>query len=142
MEIPLLGREYAFPLLEALEKKGRTTFTGLLTELELSRATLSATLQDLVDEGYVQKETVGKYSVYRLKEKGFSELTRRSGGEHIIERLALHIYDKMNSQGRLERWQAEREEILDTIREKARQLVEQVATSVTESLREKDEREL
>jgi len=140
MDAPLLGREYAYPLLAVLGEKGRATFTGLLTELQISRATLSDTLQDLVGQGYVQKETVGKYSVYRLKEKGSQELSRRSGNAPVIEQLALFIYEKMKSSGQIGKWpDAEKEEILGAIKEKARQLVEQVAASVAELLREKED---
>ena len=135
MEIPLLGREYAFPLLEVLEKRGQTTFTGLLTELKVSRATLSSTLQDLVEEGYVQKETLGKYSIYRLKEKGSQELTRRIGCDPLVERVAVHIYEKMKSEGKID-FDTEREEVLAAIREKAQQLIEQIANSASEILGE------
>jgi len=141
MRVPLLGREYAYPVLRALGESGQATFTGLLSELDISRATLSATLQDLVDQGYVQKETLGKYSIYRLKEKGSRELTRGTGSEPIVERLAIYIYEKMRDKGQVKS-DAEREEVLAAIREKAQQLVEQVAASAVELLKEKEDREL
>lgn len=141
MRVPLLGREYAYPVLRALGENRQATFTGLLSELDVSRATLSATLQDLVDQDYVQKETLGKYSIYSLKEKGSRELTRATGSEPIIERLAIYIYEKMRDKGQVKS-DAEREEVLAAIREKAQQLVEQVAANAAELLKEKDDREL
>ena len=141
MRVPLLGREYAYPVLRALGENRQATFTGLLSELDVSRATLSATLQDLVDQDYVQKETLGKYSIYSLKEKGSRELTRATGSEPIIERLAIYIYEKMRDKGQVKS-DAEREEVLAAIREKAQQLVEQVAANAAELLKEKEDREL
>jgi len=141
MDAPLLGREYAYPVLKALGEKGQATFTGLLTELDISRATLSATLQDLVDQSYVRKETMGKYSIYRLEEKGSRELTKRGGGEPVIERLILHIYGKMKEKGQVEP-DAEREEVLAAIREKAQELIEQIAASAAKLLKENEDNEL
>jgi DNA-binding PadR family transcriptional regulator len=138
---PLLGREYAYPVLRALGENGQATFTGLLTELDISRATLSVTLQDLVKQSYVHKETLGKYSIYRLKEKGSQELARRGGSEPFIERLALYIFEKMRDKGQVEP-DAEREEVLAAIREKAHELIDQVAKGAARLLKEKEEHEL
>ena len=44
-------------------------FAGLLSELDISRVTLSATVQDLVDQGYVENEVL---SIYRKLLPDFS----------------------------------------------------------------------
>ena len=135
MDIPLLGREYAFPVLKTLGKKGQSTFTGLLTELDISRATLSATLHRLVHEGYIQKETIGKYSVYRLEERGSQELTIRNG-DPVVEQLVNYIYEKMKSKGQIES-NTEKDEVLIAIREKTHEHIEQIVTGATETIKEK-----
>ena len=135
MDIPLLGREYALPVLKTLERQGQSTFTGLLTELDISRATLSATLHELVNEGYIQKETLGKYSVYRLKERGSQELTIRTENP-VVEQLATYIYETMKSKGQIGS-NTEKDEVLLAIREKTLELIEQIVTDATETLKEK-----
>jgi DNA-binding HxlR family transcriptional regulator len=140
MEIPLLGREYAFPVLKALGKMGQSSFTGLLTELDISRATLSATLHELVNEGYIQKKTLGKYSVYRLEERGSQELTIRNG-DPVVEQLVSYIYEKMKSKGQIES-NTEKDEVLIAIREKAHEHIEQIVTGATETLKEKGKKGL
>lgn len=108
-------------------------------ELSMSRATLSVTLQDLVDGGYIHKENLGKYRVYRLAENGSHQLMKRGGYEVLLERLALYIYDRMGDKGHIKnRQEADKEEILDVIKEKARQAVERVADSAAELLEEEE----
>jgi DNA-binding HxlR family transcriptional regulator len=140
MDIPLLGREYAFPVLQALGKNGQSTFTGLLTELDISRATLSATLHELVHEGYIQKKTLGKYSVYSLKERGSQELSTRTENP-VIEQLATYIYETMKSKGQIES-NTEKDEVLIAIRKKTLELIEQIVTDATETLKEKEKNRL
>jgi Mn-dependent DtxR family transcriptional regulator len=140
MYVPLLGREYAYPLLQILEMKQKATFTRLLTELKISKSTLSATLQDLVKYGYVEKEIVGKYSVYRLKEKGSQELSKRIGEYSTIERISFYIYDKMREKGDLERFpESTKEEVLDTIRKQTQDIIEKIATSTAQLLSKKED---
>ena len=138
MDIPLLGREYAFPVLKTLGKKGKSTFTGLLNELDISRATLTATLHELVHEGYIQKKTLGKYSVYSLKERGSQELTIRTG-DPVVEQLVSYIYETMKRKGEIES-NTEKDEVLIAIREKTHEHIEQIVSGVTETLKEKGEK--
>jgi DNA-binding transcriptional regulator PaaX len=117
-------------------KKGQSSFTGLLTELDIPRATLSATLHKLVHEGYIQKKTLGKYSVYRLEERGFQELTIRTG-DPVVEQLVSYIYEKMKSKGHIES-STEKNEVLNAIRKKTHELIEQIVASANETLKEKE----
>jgi len=136
VDVPLLGKAYAYDLLTVLGR-GKLTFTGLLNEMKVSRTTLSNTLQALVDEGYVSKEVIGRYTVYRLTDKGLETLQPRSQIEDVLlERLTDYVLKRLTEKGLLERYEVDRKELSEDIQKHAQKLLREIVESVEKSIRE------
>jgi len=136
MEVPLLGKTYANDLLGVLVR-GKSTFTGLLNEMKVSRTTLSNTLQALVDEGYVSKEAIGRYTVYRITEKGFQTLEPQPKVEDVLlEHLTDYVYKRLEERGMLERYDVDRRELSGDIQKHAEKLLGEIVESVERTIRE------
>jgi len=136
VEVPLLGKAYAHDLLKVLGR-GKLTFTGLLNEMKVSRTTLSNTLQALVNEDYVSKEAIGKYTVYRLTEKGLETLQPRSQIEDVLlERLTDYVLKRLAEKGLLEQYEIDRKELSEDIQKHAQKLLREIVESVEKSIKE------
>ena len=136
MEVPLLGKTYAYDLLKVLGR-GKLTFTGLLNEMKVSRTTLSNTLQALVNEGHVSKETIGRYTVYRLAEKGLQTLQPRSQIEDVLlERLTDYVLKRLTEKRLLERYEVNRKELSEDIQKHAQKLLKEIVESIEKSIKE------
>jgi len=136
MEVPLLGKTYAYDLLNVLGK-GKLTFTGLLNEIKISRTTLSNTLQALVDEGYVSKEVIGRYTVYRISEKGLRTLQPQPQIEDVLsERLTDYVFKRLKERGLLEQYEIDRKELSEDIQKRAQKLLKEIVESVEKSIKE------
>jgi len=136
VEVPLLGKAYAYDLLTALGR-GKLTFTGLLNEMKVSRTTLSNTLQALVDEGYVSKEVVGRYTVYRLTEKGLETLQPGSQIEEgLLERLTDYVLKRLTERGLLKQYEIDRKELSEDIQKHAQKLLREIVENVEKSIKE------
>ena len=135
MEVPFLGKTYAYDLLEILGR-GKLTFTGLLDEIKVSRTTLSNTLQALVDEGYVSKEVIGRYTVYRITEKGLQTLKPQSRIEEVLLRhLTDYVLRRLKERGLLEHYEIDREELSEDIRKRTQTLLKEIVERVEESIK-------
>jgi len=140
MEVPFLGKTYAFDLLEVLGR-GKLTFTGLLNEMKVSRTTLSNTLQALVDEGYVSKEIIGRYTIYRISEKGLQTLQPQTQIEGILlERLTDYVLKRLKERGLLEQYEVDRKELSEDIQKYAQKLLKEIVESVERSIKKGEER--
>ena len=130
----MLGKMYAHDVLSILGR-GKFTFTGLLNEVKVSRATLSNTLQALVDEGYVSKEAIGRYSVYRITEKGFQTLEPQSKIEVVLlERLTDYVYKRLEERGMLEQYDVDKNELKEDVQKHAQKLLKQIVESVEKAI--------
>ena len=136
MEVPLLGRRYAYDILRLLQER-KCTFTRLWTKLAISKTTLSTTLQDLVEEGLVSKKAIGQYTVYRLTEKGNKVLSKYPHDEDaILNRLTNYVLEKLEDQGYLDKYSdMQLEEVSQNIREKAKQALAEMTKTFEETLR-------
>jgi len=138
LEVPLLGKMYAYDLLKILGRN-KLTFTGLLNEMEISRTTLSNTLQALVNEGYVSKEAIGRYTVYHITEKGFRTLKTESQIEDVLsDRLIDYVLKRLMDKGLLERYEIDRKELSEDIGKRAKRLLKEMVESVEESIKEEE----
>ena len=136
MEVPLLGKTYAYDLLKVLGR-GKLTFTGLLNEMKVSRTTLSNTLQALVDEGYVSKEVIGRYTVYRLTDKGLETLQPRSQIEDVLlERLTDYVLKRLTERGLLKQYEIDRKELSEDIQKHVQKLLREIVENVEKSIKE------
>ena len=136
MRVPLLGKAYAYDLLTVLGRR-RLTFTGLLNDMKVSRTTLSNTLQALVDEGYVSKEAIGRYTVYRLTEKGLETLQPRSQIEDVLlEHLTDYVLKRLTEKRLLERYEVNRKELSEDIQKHAQKLLKEIVESIEKSIKE------
>lgn len=137
MEVPFLGKTYAYGLLEILGR-GKLTFTGLLNELKVSRTTLSNTLQALVHEGYATKEVVGRYTVYRITEKGLQTLDPHSQIEDVLSsHLTDYVLKRLKKRGLLEQYEIDRKELSEDIRKRTQRILKEIVESVEESIKER-----
>jgi len=136
VEVPLLGKAYAYDLLKVLGR-GKLTFTGLLNEMKVSRTTLSNTLQALADEGYVSKETIGRYTLYRLTEKGLQTLQPPSQTEDVLlEHLTDYVLKRLKEKGLLEQYEVDRKELSEDIQKHAQKLLKEIVESIEKSIKE------
>ncbi len=136
MEVPLLGRTYAFDLLRVLAG-GRLTFTGLLNEVKVSRTTLSNTLQALADEGYVSKEAIGRYTVYRISEKGIQTLQLRSQTDGaLLEHLTDYVLKRLKERGLLQQYDVDRRELSEEIQKRTHKLLKEIVEDVEKTITE------
>jgi len=136
VRVPLLGKAYAYDLLTVLGR-GRLTFTGLLNDMKVSRTTLSNTLQALVDEGYVSKEAIGRYTVYRLTEKGLETLQPRSQIEDILlDRLTEYVLKRLTERDLLKQCEVDRKELSEDIQKHVQKLLREIVESVEKSIKE------
>jgi len=136
VEVPLLGKTYAYDLLKVLGR-GKLTFTGLLNEMKVSRTTLSNTLQALVNEGHVSKETIGRYTVYRLTGKGLETLQPRSQIEDVLlEHLTDYVLKRLTEKRLLERYEVNRKELSEDIQKHAQKLLKEIVESIEKSIKE------
>lgn len=136
MEAPLLGKAYARDLL-AILNNGKSTFTGLLDEVKVSRTTLSNTLRALVEDGLVQKEEVGRYTVYRLTEKGLQAMQPSTGMEDFLTHILTdYVYRRLGERGLLERHSIDKEELAEDVRKRAKRLLKDVVEGVEKSAKE------
>lgn len=132
-----MGRRYAYDILRLLQER-KSTFTRLLTELTISRTTLSTTLQDLVEEGLVSKKAIGRYTVYRLTEKGNGVLGQYPPREDaMLDHLTRYVLGKLEKKGYLNKYsEVQRKEVSQDIREKAKQVLIEITRTIEETLRE------
>lgn len=138
MEVPLLGKMYAHDVLSILGR-GKFTFTGLLNEVKVSRATLSNTLQALVDEGYVSKEAIGKYTVYRITEKGFQTLQPKSQIEDVLlKRLTDYVVQRLEERGLFEQFEIDEKELSEDIQKRAHKLMKEMIENLEKSIKERE----
>lgn len=136
MEVPLLGKTYAYDLLKILGR-GKFTFTGLLNEMKVSRTTLSNTLQALVEEGYVNKEAIGRYTVYRITEKGLETLKPHSQiNDVLLKRLTDYVLKRLTEKGLLEHYEIDEKELSEDVQEHAQKLLREIVESVERSIKE------
>jgi len=136
METPLLGKTYARNLLAILES-GKSTFTDLLKDVKVSRTTLSNTLRALVEEGFVVKEEVGRYTVYRLTEKGLQVLQPSTRIEDVlVDRLTDYVYRRLMERGLLEHYHIDKKELAEDVRKRTRRLLREVVESVEKTTRD------
>lgn len=136
MEVPLLGKTYAYDLLKVLEKE-KLTFTRLLNEMKVSRTTLSNTLQALVKEDYVSKEAIGRYTVYRLTEKGLETLQSHSKIEDVLsDRLTDYVLKRLKEKGLLARYEIDRKALSEDIRKRTKKLLKEIVETVEKSIEE------
>lgn len=134
MEVPFLGKTYAHDLLKILGK-GKFTFTGLLNELQISRTTLTKTLQVLADEDYVHKETVGRYTVYRITEKGLDALQPSSDVSSVLlENLKDHVTRRLEERGLFRKYEIDDKELAEEIRKHAQRLLRVMVENIEKSL--------
>jgi DNA-binding MarR family transcriptional regulator len=134
MEVPLLGKTYALGLLQILGR-GRSTFTGLLDELKISRTTLTKTLKTLVEEGYVHRESVGKYVIYRITEKGLDVLEPDSRPrDALMQKLGEYVVGQLEVRGLLEKYDIDKKELSAEVWEQARIFLDELADRIENSL--------
>lgn len=137
MEVPFLGKAYARDLLHILERR-QSTFTGLLEEVKVSRTTLSNTLRALVEDGLIEKEEVGRYSVYRLTEKGLQAMQPSTGMEDFLMHILTdYVFRRLGERGLLERHNIDKEELAEEIRKRAKRLLKEVVEGIEKSTRER-----
>lgn len=135
-EVPFLGKTYAFDLLKVLEK-GEFTFTGLLNEIKVSRATLSNTLQALVDEGYVNKEAIGRYTVYRIAEKGLRTLQPESQiSDVLLKHLRDYVVQRLEERGIFQQYEIDEKDLSDDIQKSAQRHLREIVESVERFIKE------
>jgi len=136
VEVPFLGKTYAYDLLKLL-RSGKLTFTGLLNEMKVSRTTLSNTLQALVDEGYVSREFIGRYTVYRISKKGLQTLQPRTQIEGVLlEHLTGYVLRRLEEKGLLEQFEVDGKELSEDIQKHAQKLLKEIVESVEKSIKE------
>lgn len=134
MEVPFLGKTYALDLLKVLGR-GKSTFTGLLNELQVSRTTLTNTLQVLADEGYVHKETVGRYTVYRITEKGLDVLHPSSDVSSVLlKNLTDYVAKRLEERGLFRKYEIDDKELAEEIQKHAQRLLREMVENVERSL--------
>ena len=133
-----MGKTYANDLLRVLGR-GDLTFTGLLNEMKVSRTTLSSTLQALVDEGYVSKEAIGRYMVYRISEKGLQTLhpPRQIEGV-LLEHLTDYVLKRLEERGLLQQYEVDRKELIEDAQKHAKKLLKEIVESIEKSIKEEE----
>ena len=73
-DVTILGRSFGLNILEALRERRETSFSGLMGEMGMNRATLSRTLGDLMNHGYVERRAYGRHRYYTATKKGLRKL--------------------------------------------------------------------
>ena len=68
--IPFFGSRGVLQILNVLGSREESTFTKIIDELGISRKTLRLTLEELVEQGFVEKRVHGRRSYYSITEKG------------------------------------------------------------------------
>lgn len=136
MEVPFLGKTYALDLLKILGR-GKSTFTGLLNELRISRTTLTNTLQALVDEEYIHKETVGRYTVYRITEKGYEVLQPSSEvSDVLLQHLTDYVATRLEERGLFDKYEIDEKELAEEIEKQAKRLLRDMVENIGKSIAE------
>ncbi|MFB0522151.1 MAG: winged helix-turn-helix domain-containing protein [Candidatus Bathyarchaeia archaeon] len=127
---------YAFDLLKALER-GKFTFTGLLDEIQVSRATLSSTLQALVDEGYVNKQAIGRYTVYRITQRGLDVIQPSSEISNVLlGHLTKYVARRLEERGLLKKHDVDKKELSEEIEKHAQRLLKDMIENIEKSFAE------
>lgn len=135
MEVPLLGKTYALNLLKVLGK-GKFTFTGLLNEVKVSRATLTDTLQALVKENYVSRETVGRYTVYRIANKGLNVLQPGlQVSNDLLTNLTDYVTKRLEERGLFDKYEVEEQELCEEIQKQAQKLLREMVENIERSIK-------
>ena len=136
MEVPFLGKTYALDLLKILGT-GKFTFTGLLNELKISRTTLTNTLQTLVEEGYVNRKTIGRYAVYRITQKGASVLQPTSEiGDVLLNKLTDYVAKRLEERGLSENFDIDEKELSEEIQKHVQKLLPEMVERIENSIKE------
>lgn len=143
VNVPLLGRMYAGDILEALSEARELTFTSLLRHVGVCRRTLSLTLRDLVDEGFVVKRSRGKYSYYGITEKGSKVLSAYLGSgntEFIVERITKLSLRTLKTMGILkEKQDITEEQLMQMTRRKVVEFIRKLREDASKRLRDSPE---
>lgn len=124
MNSSILGRAYALHILDEVSNGRELSFTRILEHLGISRGALSATLEDLVDNGLVQKRRSGRYAYYSITEKGLATFRRYSERPDLLEdRVAQAVYKRLSEAQPIDLSGFSREQIIGKIRPRVRRFI-------------------
>jgi DNA-binding MarR family transcriptional regulator len=120
MEAPantILGRAFGLHILDALHQKRELSFSALLHELGMNRATLSRTLGDLMAQGYVERKSFGRHRYYKVTEEGVKKLEEFTNPALTEDRIIQLVYKNLKEKGVLDRYpDVSRETLLQVTR--------------------------
>jgi DNA-binding HxlR family transcriptional regulator len=137
-DVTILGRSFGLHILEALRERRETSFSGLMEELGMNRATLSRTLGDLMNHGYVERRAYGRHRYYTATKKGLRKLEELKRPELTEDRIVQLVYRSLGERGVLERYpEVTREAVLQATRSATLAMMKSVRKTVEEELRGK-----
>jgi len=136
MEVPFLGKTYAYDILKTLGKE-KFTFSGLLKQMKVSRTTLNKTLQTLMAESYVSRENIGRYTIYRITEKGLQILQPDSNIKDLLsEHLTDYILKKLQEKKLLEKYEIDKKVLTEEIQVQTQKFLEEIIRKIQKSIEE------
>jgi len=131
----ILGRSFGLHILDALRERPELSFSALLSELGMNRATLSRTLADLVAQGYVERRPFGRHRYYTITDEGATKLKELSSPILTEDRIAQLVFKGLSERGILERYPGvSRESILQASRSKIPSMIEKIEQELDEEL--------
>ncbi len=132
----ILGRSFGLHVLDALRERPELSFSALLSELGMNRATLSRTLADLVTQGYVDRRAFGRHRYYTMTDQGAAKLKELSNPILTEDRIAQLVFKDLGERGVLERYPGvSREAILQASRSKVASMIKKIEQELDEELR-------
>ena len=131
----ILGRSFGLHILDALRERPELSFSALLSELGMNRATLSRTLADLVAQGYVERRPFGRHRYYTITDEGATKLKELSSPILTEDRIAQLVFKGLSERGVLERYPGvSRESILQASRSKIPSMIKKIEQELDEEL--------
>jgi DNA-binding MarR family transcriptional regulator len=131
----VLGRSFGLHILEALRERPELSFTGLVDELGMNRATLSRTLADLVAEGYVERRRFGRHRYYSVTERGLEVLEELRSTVLTEDRIVQLVYRRLGEKGLLGQYpDVSRESVLQAIRSLTITMIKNIEEELGEEL--------
>jgi DNA-binding HxlR family transcriptional regulator len=116
-DLTILGRAFGLHILDALHQKRELSFSALLNELGMNRATLSRTLGDLMAQGYVERKPFGRHRYYTITENGVKKLGEYTNPALTEDRIIQLVYKNLKEKGVLDQYpEVSREALLQATR--------------------------
>ena len=126
-DVTILGRAFGLHILDALHQRRELSFSALLNELGMNRATLSRTLGDLMAQGYVERKPFGRHRYYKLTEEGLEKLEEYTNPVLTEDRIIQLVYKSLEEKGVLNQYpKVSREALLQATRALTLEMMEKI----------------